>query len=1029
MKQNKLSSFLAISICLELMISPIAVHADANKILETATKAVNTGMGMYNQANGGAVGNSGAFAAQMQMIKNSGVPSVDGTYNLKKFASYPGFIEYLNLPVNKNNPAMHPIQSRFNCLTLPIKFHQTYAEVCTRGLSPSLPQPLDSQANEAAAYGNQYLQLGDNYDSFALNSWEDPDRQQYGYACMKNAGDILEGFFQYRLNELEKIKTQMFERVAAFKTLTDTDVDKMKLYSVVLSGTGHPSAANISAKNNLELLEYGKRFDNNACNSISPSSEMGQLGLSKGIKGIESKLVTDFNAPPPGETYSPKEYLKSHGNIVKDIKDLAKKMAKQSRLEFNSVSKSSSSYLDFITKIKDSVGSETGVHDGMNSAFFLDIQSKFQEERTKFTNAMGIVTKELGPVGSDAYEALTTLDNDAVFETELGAVENQVKSKCIASAPVDDAVNQIYDPSLSNEANKASTAKLKIRIKEIMKDLTLTPEQKMQQLNDLGLERFQVKFSTGYDTQYLNGDEVKTKRVGASDRVSPVGYFNDIVKNCEASFSVNKLKTRMSAKKAMKELRDLKRAYKKLADDNAANIEKEVVNKMVNCGNNSERANSTVAGSCNADKFKMKSSATGFCANAAMSCATNMKSCTEFAQAMVKDTVVKRDDLKLKYNSLMTKAKKDIIAMFKENLNTFTREGEKMRSVFKKGGFNAPQGLEWDLTSEDRFVAGFTDEDGVQLEDPTKFAELFERNINKLKEQVQAQQDLILGDENTPSAKLAENRKNEYKNLKAKAKETQDLCVGRYNKWANGLDESINKADQDFAKNMSEFGEKKNKFCGKFTGIMVKHVLAGCKDNLAEISVNLINAAQKIGDSKTAAEASEIGGQMEAYCYEFGSQVDNDGKKTITAGQVCGKALFGDEEVQKAITKLAEIKNPGHTYVDLCNALSSTTTENFKNYCTKKPGKKTADDLNPEPSFVCNVTEEQVVMAYEGKERGSKLGENSKDENWELGNKASDDDTYASNFCNYSNNQMANTKSNNQGRTVAKGKDGNGVTK
>ncbi|MBA2405260.1 MAG: hypothetical protein H0V66_10855, partial [Bdellovibrionales bacterium] len=628
MKHKKLPSLLALSISLELIISPMPALADNNNVLNSVQGAVNLGMQAY-----------GIFrpAPQPQMpphmatdlaaFKKQQTPLPDKHFTMANMMKLPGMDQYIAR--NNADPSKKAINPQsLECTTMPSSLSKPDNEVCRNEKVSEMTGNPKMQADEAFAYYNQFKTVKTTYENFKVKS--NVGGQAYGDGCMADAMAVLKGYFADRLKQLDNKVVELDAAVDMFEEQSEMDLKSIRESSAILNGEGSAFGSEFA---NSDIFDYGKRFGNPACNSILAKDGMDALGKKGGLKGIEEKMVADFGATPQGSQYSPATYLENHAAVEKDIRKMADEVGEQAKFNFANLAKDQKGYSDFLSGIGGSVTSNSGAKMGLNASFFTGLQNKFTATRKTLSDKMGAISTELGGRGGEAMSHLTNIDNDSTFEAELGSLENRIKGDCVNSSGIDTALSRIYDPSLSKAANKHSSQLIKKRIKAIIGDLKMSPEKKLAELEAIegkGGANYQMKMDADYETQDVKADGTLIKKtVNAAGNVSPRSYFTDVIKNCEAQFQVNKLNNKFSAKEAIKQLRSLKKDYQKEAKKHSKEIRDEIVNKMIDCKDNGGDPNSSKAGSCSPATLDMSNSK--FCAKAAFSCSKNMKQCTDKA--------------------------------------------------------------------------------------------------------------------------------------------------------------------------------------------------------------------------------------------------------------------------------------------------------------------------------------------------------------------------------------------------------------
>ena len=864
MTHKKLPSILALSISLELIISPLPAFAQTKtqNILNSASDVMNFGMGAYNTFRGnqpqGQPQMPNDMAIDIANFQKQQVPVADKYFTQQNMTKIPGLAEYIakkNLDASKSGGKMIDFRS-LECQTLPATLTVGDNAVCRDGRVNDLAGDPKNQADEAFVYYNQYKNIGTQYTNYQTTS--NVEGQAFGTACMNNTMSILKGFFAYRVEQMDLMQAEFEAAMANFEAGSEMDLKSIRESTALLNGENSAFATEFK---NTDVLDYGKRFADPACGSIfSKDGNDGASAIGKniGLLGIQEKLKSDYSATPNGSKYSPEQFISKNADIVKDIQKMAADVGEQAKLNFSQISSSQSGYSDFLKSVPSSVSSETGATSALNSSFFADLQIKFSKTRNTLADQNQVIQSELGPRGSQAFSLLNNIENDSTFEAEVATMENGIKGDCVNKSGVDTAVGRIYDPTLSKQANKQSSELVKKKIMTIISDTTMSSEKKLAELKLIegqNANRYLMRMDSDYDTSELNAEgKVVRKTVNASSRVSPESYFSDIIKNCESQFQVNKLKNKLSGKEAINQLRALKQAYKKVANQHSKEIKDEIIKKMIDCNGNGAVASSATVASCTPEKLNMSNP--GFCAKAALSCSTNMKQCTEKAEKFVND--IKGDRLKRtnNFNNNVESTRKQMVGMFDATLTKYVKEAESLRGMFG-AAFAAPKDIQRDLKRDESFDQKFlaNGPDSLEVKDPKKYLEMIKGNIEKLKTQVQAQQESII----SPEGPLATHIKETNKNL-AKVSTDSAALAAKCLATANSYAEYQKAKSDDYNKKTGESNAARDKFCRKY-GMVSNSPNPVCGDvsELSDAALSAVNspdAIQAAADLQTVCNSS-----------------------------------------------------------------------------------------------------------------------------------------------------------------------------
>lgn len=895
MKQKKLASLLAVTLSLELMVSPLipAVQAQTTTPAPSqkqdgfgnAMNNVNQGLqalgGIWNSVNqargqGGAM--TGQMAQDMAKLKEQQTPQTDKYFNAQKLMQVPGLGEYLAM--NNINPGM------LDCKTLPTTLHDSKPEVCRIGVTNDKNMAQPAQLEQMFSYYNQYFQTSKMYKNFSADS--NSDGQAFGVGCMNNAMNILNGFFKYRLNELDKLTTNLEAMQAQFEAASRADLDAIEEAVAVLDGDSEIADKVRSKKP--DLFDFGKRFNDPACKSMFAGDSINDKGRAGGLNAI-NKDVKELLTAKQGK-YSGESYSQSHASVVEDIQSVADKVAKQFQLNFTP-NLGAGDYSNFLKGVGGLVSSTSGVQDAIRPDLLSDVQTKFMEQSSKLMTDRSTIMSELR--GSDkAMSLMGNLNSSASFEAEVNTLENNMKNECLSNSigSADTLMSKIYDPTASKHANKNASNFLKDKLKQILGNEKTSPEKKLADLKALEAEqgnRYYMKMENSYEVQEVdNNGNLKTSVVDASSNRSPSVFFSDIIRNCNAQFKANKLNNKLTGAQAIQKLRDLNNSYKTLAQTQSADIAKTLKKKLIECSS-PEVANNTVSGSCQPGLFNP--SAPGFCANAALSCSKNMQACGKKAEGFVKEIRDQKTARVNNYKALVDKNKKDIVKIFDSALARYMKDGEMMRGMFG-AGFSSPAGIKREVPEGQRYLGEFASATGKQgspdgkllLEDPAKYTEMFKQNIDLLKKSVQAQQDQILGGDSVGTGKnpglLADHIKKTQKNYQDVIKEADKIasdCLNQHDSAIKAAEAQRAQQQADYAKKMSELGEKQKEFCQRFNQGVGNHPGPACEGNIRDLVSAVGNQAN----------------EFQAYCDSSQNTSSTSSSPTVRAIGICSRSNPG----------------------------------------------------------------------------------------------------------------------------------------
>jgi hypothetical protein len=886
MTQKKLTPAIALTISLELMLAPLPALAQskqpapaekdkAEKIFNTASKVLEIGTGVYNNYRGvNPGGMSSQFQTDMQALERQRAPLPDKYFNPSLMAKIPGLNEYLAL--NNINP------QQLNCSTLPTTLYDAQNESCRVGFQSDTGMAQSDQLNEMFSYYNQYTQIEKTYMNYTETS--NVGGQLYGVGCMKNAMQVLNGFFKYRIDELDKLSTNLEAIQNQFREASRMDLEAIEESTALLDGGNSGLDDKVKTKKP-KLFEFGQRFDNPACRSMFAPNNLNETGLQAGLNGISKQLKETLNTQTGEPVYSGLSYASSHNNVVNDINSLAEKVAKQVELNFEQVS-AGNGYSNFVRGLSNDVSSTTNVHKRLNADLFADIQTKFQEKNSKLQTQKSELESEFAAAGIDSSNATKLLNNlkTGNFEAEVNRIENGLKNNCLMqsmSGLNPDVIRQrTVDPKASKFANKNSSSTLPDEIWQAVSNPSTSFETKLEKLQSLNKNsRYYFKMEQKYDVQEVNEkDQLVTREIHPTMKRHPTAYFTDLIKNCEAQYKVNKLGSKLSGKDAIKKLRTLNAEYKSLAKNHAQEIKNEVRKKLIDCGSN-EIANSSTVGSCTPERFNTQSPK--FCAKAAFSCSQNMQQCSMQAEKFVEELKTDRNLRVTNYKALMEKNKRDIVKVFDSALARFMREGELMRGAFGVG-FSSPNGIEREVPEGGRYLSSFEQgTEKLKLENPEEYVKMFQRNIGKLKQSVSEQQSKILGgDVNSHGGILAQHMRDTEKNYDkviGQAKTAANSCLKHHDGYLAQQEAGRAQANAENQKMQAELGEKLPTFCTKYKAARDGHPNKACSGDVSDLAKSAMKAAHQAGDRTAANSVTEFEAMCDGFNNESPASIpDND---------------------------------------------------------------------------------------------------------------------------------------------------------
>lgn len=819
--KKTVSQLMVLTLSLELILAPVAFAQDSSPTNPQKSNGADVALGILSIGAGIAQklnqnnGRDAKYYTDLAGFTKQQTPQADKYFSANKLMQLPGLGAYL--AINKINPAA------LNCSTLPTTMHEAEPEECRVGILTDRNISVQDQLGKAAAYADQYKQIEKLYKNYTATS--NVSGQGFGVGCMKNAMQVLQGYFQYRVNDLDKLVTNLEAINNQFKEASKSDLNAIEEATAVLEG-GNSELASKVKSTKPELFDFAAKFGDAACNSMMSGESFNELGgLNKINKDLKNTLTAKVGK------FSGDSYLGSHASVVEDINQMADKVAKQVELNFTSIATGKVDYNNLFN-----VSSNHGLRDALSADLVADQQAAFQEKNQKIVSELASIKSEFGGRANNIINEISN-PNSGAFSSELAALETQVKNECLSKAvDIGAVIRNVQDSSTSSFANENSSSFLKDKLQQIIANDKSSFAKKMSELEAVEKQysSYYVKMQNSYEVQELdaNGNLV-SKVVPASTKRTPSAYLSDVIKSCEAQFKSNHLNSQMSGAAAVKKLRSIHQEYKALAKSHANDIRRDIKSKMIECSSAVD-ANNTAAGSCSPDLFNTASK--GFCANAALSCSKNMKSCSEQADKFVKEIKTDRTARVNNYKKMVEKNKKDIIKIFDTALSQYMKEGEYLRGLFGVG-FSSPTDISRDVDDSSKYLSSFQSAtmgsvDGqLLIEDPEKYVDMFKRNIEQLKKSVIDQQGQILGDgDKGLLAQHVKQTETNYNKVIEGAAKLAGNCEKQYDSYVKNME----KARHQQQKELQELGEKGSEFCNRWSGL-ANNPNAACQKDFSDL--------------------------------------------------------------------------------------------------------------------------------------------------------------------------------------------------
>lgn len=873
MKSWKLPPLITLTISAQMIVSPI-VYAEGINPLQIVNQ-----IGSVIQQNQANMQAQIQAQANQQMVAQMTAPGEDKYFKDSFFSRIPGLYQYMG---------QNGLGGTLNCTTLPTTLTEVKAEVCRIGVTNDRGVPPQAQLAEMFSLYKTYGDVSKAYENYSATS--NAQGQGFGVGCMNNALQVLNGFLTSRINDLDKLMQNVSFINDQFKTASKIDLDAIAESTAVLDGGNNELVDEVKTKKP-DLFDFGKRFNNPACKSMYEGDKINTLGRRSpgGLNAISKDMRTQFSAKTG--KFSGESYVGAHASVIEDINKMADNVSKQFNLNFSAISEPGAEgrggYGQFLSSLPGSVSSPNGLASQFTRDFFADAQQSYNTEISKINSDFTVLSDEMRAAGVDPTRAASVARNlnGTNFENEVTAVQNQLRNGCLQRSFSganywNDLKRNIKDPEASKSANK-TYSNFRDRIQAIMTDSRTTPEAKLEAVRSLEAtegSRFVLNMQGGYQTSSLDaqGNVVK-KNVSASSS-TPSSFFSNVITNCDAQFSTNKLGSTLTAASALQKLRNLNQQYKTLASNQSNKLRSEIRRKMIECSTPTD-ANASVAGSCTPDKFN--TSSPGFCANGAFTCANNMKSCTTQAEALTNQIKTERTARVNKYKANMEKNKADIKNMLGKVFGDYSQLGSALAGMNLGAGFNFPS-PDLNVTGEymDKFRAATQNSpDGaLLLEDPDKYVELMRKNVTKLRDAFTQMQNSLTG-RGGALAQHIEQTKNNYRVAKDKAENASRECIAKHDDYIRQSEQQRAQQMAEQQKKQNELGERQQEFCERYS-MIDSNPDAACEGQTRSLVGSALRAASMSGDSANYERAQAATNYYSTRCQQNGVNNPSAGSNT-----------------------------------------------------------------------------------------------------------------------------------------------------
>lgn len=897
MKHTKLIATLNLVVSLQLMLSPLAIaqttttqtQGIGDRLLNVAGN-VATGMLGINPTMG-PVGTGVIASGDQQLFAQMNASSLDPQFNTAKFGAIDGFNTWLQSGGHTNRADLSG-QSRaglnpnmFNCQTLMAKPNQIKIGACQK--TPVQDPNLAAQAN---AYLQAFESTASRYDNFTVRS----NQEGYldGVGCMENSIKTLEAFFAYREDELNKEVAEIQARMDTFIQQTQNDLIPIQDTTALLEG-GNSSLLSKSNARNADIFKSAlaqTKLDD-ACKSMITANNFLTDAKSNGFK----KVMNDLNAQytKADGPYSADSFNKNINQISADVDNFVKKASEQ----FNNVDLTDkNSFNNFFTSLKagDEAPSTTGVNSSLTKSMLSSVTTGFNKTYGDIEQYTKDIQKRSQ---TDLSKALDELKNTRTsnFDNLLKEVEIDAGNNCLTSVVGDpsQALSRTTNITATRSGAQSKAANQTIsKITGYLQDKTTTLDEKIKLLQQIEGDASRYVINTSTTKNSISGIDQNGKAVQQSlSNLNPAAYFIAHINHCQASLS-SKRGAKDSVKSTLQQLRNAKQGYADLKASTATALKNALTENLLSCKN---KPDLTSSASCGPSQFNPGGQ--GFCLTQARNCASSMQNCNQKINEFVKDQEAKQTIARANYNQKMITQKDSLKKLLQATISRFVGAAQTLNANFPGGKFSTPTDIQYEVPESERYLAEFKSATGnsadgeLLLEDPKKYVELFEKNIESLKKSVKAQQDQII-------ASLTKHKEDAEKKLVAARKQLQQEA----DKCAAAVDSFNQFQDQKYAeqsKKQSEFGQKTPEFCEYYSAARDANPVAACGGDLGDLSRTMMEVAAMSGGGDAQSVAA-----FKRWCNEYNNPNTSNNSASQDVDNVCANVKSSNVSVTQELQSL-----------------------------------------------------------------------------------------------------------------------------
>lgn len=770
---------------------------------------------------------------------------------------------------------------------------------CVDGVDGSSPNAA-AQAGVAAGYYAHFSLMENEYK---LKLLESNNTSNVGLGCLNAKADELQRNLKRREDEIDNLINKMQKEQDAFKAQAERERATIDETMALLEGGNYKSDRS-KAVLEQNSVRFGDVFSkNNACAAVLNSDDFKGEGNKAGFKGIEARLSGIANKKETGgSSFSAMEFNQNTAERIEaDLKKMASLAAREIQSKGDSVLE--------------------GGFRGLPSAYGLASAPAFTAALLEQTKAAeldkaDILKKTEGVADARSQSLVSELENDSVdYEAVLTNWERNEKNTCLTrNSNMSAIINQeldIVDPNGSKEANRFSDNAYRTFIKDTLRRSDISIEKKMELISAEERRNGNSRFIVDTQASATSGDTT----IKASEKNSPANFIRMHVENCKQQFEQNTNDKGVTRRQVVTQMRKVRSEMMNYRRTLAGNVQKALVNRIMNC---QDTGTANASGIATCSSRDLTTSSPSFCVKRANACATNMRQCLTAAENEVKKVTTVRDTAVAQYKANMLRHEDNLRKMYLLTENITSLDGLQIANTLKQG-LVLPTNLKFHIDQDKRkFVKGL---EAMEVQDPDEFFNLMKQNLVALKEEVKKQNNLVMrGGPGAPQgaqqgvmghiANIKRNMENVVQNL-ASYKSTCQQAYQAYNR-------GVQQANQEAAKAANERQTELREYC-----LNAQSYASPSCSEAGELG-DLATTAARMGDSARANQFRAFRNQ----CRGFGSESES-GTVTLPA-------------FNRIINQTNDSGTPMRGLEGYCGVSSNSTTPQcteFKNYtdiCTNR---------------------------------------------------------------------------------------------